>query len=304
MNILANDGLIQEAVEALEAQGHEVYTDGITAENLANWINQNNIECLFVRSATKVNSELIANCPNLKYIGRAGVGVDNIDLEAAKAHNKVVFNTPTASSRSVAELVMGFIYSYSRNIAYSNMQLSTDNFKSLKKELEDFNTEVQGKTLGVIGYGNIGQSVVKLAQANGMRVLIYDPYIIEELDHITVTKDKLLAESDYVTIHISGSTEVLNIEDFIKMKRDAVVINTSRGGCVNEEDLIEAIYQEMIMGACLDTFVGEPNPKAELINNPWILVTPHIGGATKEAQIKIGIELVKKLAEYTETITV
>ena len=298
MNILANDGLNQEAIDALKANGHTVYIDTIIPDNLANWMNQNNIECLFVRSATKVTAELMAAVPGLKFVGRAGVGVDNIDLEAAKQNGIVVFNTPTASSRSVAELVMSMIYSWSRNLHYAHMHLSTDNFKSLKKELENMNTEVVGKTLGIIGFGSIGREVSKLAQANGMKVLIHDPYLPEEMEHVGVSKDRLLSESDFITIHISGKAEVLSKDDFMKMKRSGVVINTSRGGCINEDDLLDALSQEMIGGACLDTFTNEPNPNPALLNNPWVLSTPHVGGATVEAQTKIGMQLVEKLEQY------
>ena len=304
MNILVNDGLDQEAIQALKDAGHTVYTDTIPQTELIDWINTHNIECLMVRSATKVKADVLSACPGLKYVGRAGVGVDNIDLESAKQNGTTVFNTPTASSRSVAELVMGMIYSWSRNIHYANMLLQSDNFKTLKKELEDISFEISGKTLGIIGFGSIGREVQKLATANGMRVLIHDPYLPEELEHITCTKDQLLSESDFVTVHISGSTEVLNMDDFNKMKNTAVVINASRGGCINEEDLLQAVNHDILGGACLDTFMNEPAPMPELVNHPWILVTPHIGGATVEAQGKIGMELVNKLADLTETITV
>ena len=303
MNILANDGLDSVAVNELERLGHTVHTKNVPQSELINWINENQIECLMVRSATKVKADVLEACPGLKYIGRAGVGVDNIDIESAKQNGKIVFNTPTASSRSVAELVVGMIYSWSRNIHYANMMLQVDNFKALKKELEDTSFEISGKTLGIIGFGSIGREVQKLASANGMKTLIHDPYLPAELDHISCSKDRLLSESDFVTVHISGSTEVLNMDDFNKMKNTAEVINASRGGCINEEDLLRAVNQDILGGACLDTFMNEPTPMSELVNHPWILVTPHIGGATVEAQGKIGMELVTKLTELSKTET-
>ena len=195
MHILANDGLDTAAIKAFTQAGHTVYTGKINPEELATFINLKNVECLSVRSATKVTRELMEACPKLIYIGRAGVGMDNIDLNAAKDLDRNVFNTPRASSRSVAELVIGFIYTSSRHIHNATNTLSTDNFKELKKNLE-CSTQVYGKTLGVIGYGNIGREVTKLASANGMRVLIHDPYIINSLidASIFVSKEQILAD--------------------------------------------------------------------------------------------------------------
>ena len=305
MHILANDGLDTAAIKAFTQAGHTVYTGKINPEELATFINVKNVECLLVRSATKVTRELMEACPKLIYIGRAGVGMDNIDLNAAKDLDRNVFNTPMASSRSVAELVIGFIYTSSRHIHNATNTLSTDNFKELKKNLE-CSTQVYGKTLGVIGYGNIGREVTKLASANGMRVLIHDPYIINSLidASIFVSKEQILAESDFITIHISGKAEVLNASDIVKMKNNAIIINCSRGGCVNEQDLLDAIRTNTIAGACLDTFVGEPNPDERLLNNPRIITTPHIAGSTIEAQEAIGMELVSQLEDRTTEMVV
>ena len=305
MHILANDGLDTAAIKAFTQAGHTVYTGKINPEELATFINLKNVECLLVRSATKVTRELMEACPKLIYIGRAGVGMDNIDLNAAKDLDRNVFNTPRASSRSVAELVIGFIYTSSRHIHNATNTLSTDNFKELKKNLE-CSTQVYGNTLGVIGYGNIGREVTKLASANGMRVLIHDPYIINSLidASIFVSKEQILAESDFITIHISGKAEVLNASDIVKMKNNAIIINCSRGGCVNEQDLLDAIRTNTIAGACLDTFVGEPNPDERLLNNPRIITTPHIAGSTIEAQEAIGMELVSQLEDRTTEMVV
>lgn len=294
MNILANDGLHKAAISKLEELGHTVFTDHIEQKDLAVWINENSIEALFVRSATKVREDLINACPNLKFIGRAGVGVDNIDVDYAKEKGRHVFNTPKASSRSVAELVMGYIYDWNRRIGPANYMLGNAEFNDIKKGISRISYEVQGRTLGVIGFGNIGQTVAKLAEANGMDILVYDPY--QDCKWST-SMETLLTESDFITVHIGGKAEVLAAADFEMMRPNAVVINTSRGGCVNEEDLLTAIKEKKIAGACLDVFVNEPNPDRRLLSNSRIITTPHIGGSTNEAQVKIGLELVDTLLE-------
>jgi len=299
MKILANDGLNEMAVKILTKAGHDVITQHVPQDELISYINNNQIETILVRSATKVRENLIKECPNLKFIGRAGVGVDNIDIDFAKQADRIVFNTPSASSRSVAELIMGLIYSWNRGIHHSHYSIASYSFKELKKELES-GREVLGQTIGIIGFGRIGREVAKLAQANGLRVLVHDPYLPEELSHMQTSKDKLLAEADFVTIHVSGSDEILNENDFELMKPTAVVMNASRGGCINEEDLIKCIEAKKIAGACLDTFIDEPNPWNHLLNHHNVLATPHIGGSTVEAQERIGIELASKLLEYVE----
>lgn len=296
MKILANDGLNNNAIHILTINGHEVITQHVPQSELLDYINTNNIETILVRSATKVREDIILGCPNLKFIGRAGVGVDNIDVAIAKEHGKIVFNTPSASSRSVAELVMGLIYTWNRGIHHSHYSIASYSFKELKKELES-GREVLGQTLGIIGYGRIGKEVANLAVANGMNVIAYDPYI-----DTNYTKEDILKNSDFVTIHVSGSDEILNEKDFELMKPTAVVINASRGGCVNEEDLIRCIEAKKLGGACLDTFIDEPTPWNHLLNHHFVLATPHIGGSTVEAQERIGIELASKLLEYIEHI--
>ena len=294
MNILANDGLHKAAINKLEKLGHQVFTEHIEAKDLAVWINENNIEALFVRSATKVREDLIKNCPGLKYIGRAGVGLDNIDVEYARELGKHVFNTPKASSRSVAELVMGYIYDWNRRIGPANYMLPNAAFNDIKKGISRISYEIQGKTLGVIGFGNIGKTVASLAEANGMEILVYDP---NEDCKWSTSMEELLILSDFITIHVGGKAEILSAEDFKMMKPSAVVINTARGGCINEEDLLAALKEKEIAGACLDVFVNEPEPDRRLLAHSRIITTPHIGGSTNEAQTKIGLELVDQLVE-------
>lgn len=294
MNILANDGLHELAINKLEELGHTVFTQHIEQKDLAVWINENEIEALFVRSATKVREDLIKNCPNLKYIGRAGVGLDNIDVDYAQEHGRHVFNTPKASSRSVAELVMTYIYDWSRRVGPANYMMGNAAFNDVKKGISRISYEVQGKTLGVIGFGNIGQTVAKLAEANGMDILVYDPNVDCKW---STSMETLLIESDFITVHIGGKAEVLKAADFEMTKPSAVVINTSRGGCINEEDLLNAIKEKQLAGACLDVFMNEPEPDRRLLNNSRVIATPHVGGSTREAQAKIGLELVDQLLE-------
>ena len=294
MKILANDGIHSAAQAKLEELGHQVFTEHVEQKDLAVWINENNIEAIFVRSATKVREDLIKNCPNLKYIGRAGVGLDNIDVDYAKEQGRHVFNTPRASSRSVAELVMTYIYDWSRRVGPANYLMGNAGFKDVKKGISRISYEVQGKTLGIIGFGNIGQTVARLAEANGMDILVYDP---NQDCKWSTSMEALLIESDFVTIHIGGKAQVLGKEDFEMMKSSAVVINTSRGGCVNEEELLEALKERQFAGACLDVFMNEPEPDRRLLNNSRVIATPHIGGSTNEAQVKIGLELVSQLEE-------
>lgn len=296
MNILANDGLDELAINKLEELGHIVFTEYIEPKDLAVWINENGVEALFVRSATKVREDLIKNCPNLKWIGRAGVGLDNIDVDYAREHGRHVFNTPKASSRSVAELVMTYIYDWSRRVGPANYMMGNAAFNDIKKGISRISYEVQGKTLGIIGFGNIGQTVASLAEANGMKILVYDPKVVCKW---STSMETLLNESDFITVHISGKAEVLKAADFEMTKPSAVVINTARGGCVNEEDLLNAIKERQIAGACLDVFINEPEPDRRLLNNSRVITTPHIGGSTREAQTKIGLELVDQLLELT-----
>lgn len=295
MNILANDGLHELAINKLEKLGHTVFTEHVLQKDLAVWINENKIEALFVRSATKVREDLIKNCPNLKWIGRAGVGLDNINVKYAKEQGRHVFNTPKASSRSVAELVMTYIYDWSRRVGPANYMMGNAAFNDVKKGISRISYEVQGKTLGVIGFGNIGQTVANLAEANGMEILVYDPNMDSKW---STSMETLLIESDFITVHISGKDEVLNAADFEMTKPNAVVINTSRGGCINEEDLLNAFKERQIAGACLDVFMNEPEPDRRLLNNSRVIATPHIAGSTREAQAKIGLELVDQLLSF------
>ncbi|HXB11266.1 MAG TPA: D-2-hydroxyacid dehydrogenase [Bacteroidia bacterium] len=310
--ILANDGMEEEGIKLLEKAGFIVVTEKVAQDELAEVINENDYMALTVRSATKVNKALIDECPTIRLIARGGVGMDNIDVEYAKSKNIQVVNTPAASSLSVAELVIGHIFSMARFLDMSNKNLPVTgqkDFAQLKKAYSK-GIEVSGKTIGVIGFGRIGQSVGKLAVGLGMNVIAFDPYIPEvtleiELPNIpkikvpikTLSLDEVLAKSDFITVHVPGG-ELITSEQIKKMKKGVMLVNASRGGVINEADLIEGLNSGHIAHAALDVFVGEPSPKQEILQHPKISLSPHIGGSTEEAQQRIGVELAEKIIHF------
>ncbi len=308
--ILINDGIHSTGLKMLQDAGHEVSTDKIEQDDLPLQLPQYDAIC--VRSATKVREDLIKQCPNLKVIGRGGVGLDNIDVTYARNNGVKVINTPAASSRSVAELVFGHALSLSRFLYTSNRQMPSDgntNFKSLKKSYSK-GIELKGKTLGVIGLGRIGCETATIGLGMGMNVIGSDisgenkeldlefagiemTYTLEN-----VTLDKLLPQCDYLTLHIPNiGKPVLGEAEFNMMKDGAILINASRGGTVDEDAMLAALDSGKLAAAGLDVFVGEPTPRQDILNTPNISLTPHIGASTGEAQENIGIELANQLIE-------
>ncbi len=309
IKVLANDGISKAGQDLLEKAGYHVNTTKIPQEELASKLNEYDV--ILVRSATKVRKELIDACPNLKMVGRGGVGLDNIDVEYAKSKGVDVVNTPAASSQSVAELVIGNMFITSRFLHQANREMPTkgaSEFKALKKSYSK-GMEVKGKTLGIIGLGRIGRAAASMAMGLGMKVLAHDPYVdkseivVEGFgNHIikvpinTVPKAVVLAASDYLTLHVPSSDKpVLGAEEFAQMKDTAIIINAARGGVVDEDALLNALNNNTLGGAALDVFVGEPTPRQDLLNHPKIALTPHTGASTKEAQDNIGIELAEKI---------
>ena len=312
MKILANDGISDSGVEELRKSGFEVITTNVAQEQLENYINTNNIIGLLVRSATTVRKDLIDKCPSLKLIGRGGVGMDNIDVEYARSKGLDVINTPAASSHSVAELVFSHLFSCVRFLHDSNrnMPLEGDsNFKKLKKNYSK-GTELKGKTLGIIGFGRIGQETAKIALGIGMNVIYNDKFIDSasiDLDFAQNQKvsfdlnssdlDDVLKNSDFISLHVPAQKDyVIGKNEFEKMKSGAGIINASRGGVINEEELLKYIENGHISFAALDTFENEPNPSIKVLMNPKISLTPHIGAATSEAQDRIGLELAEQIS--------
>ncbi|WP_431157678.1 D-2-hydroxyacid dehydrogenase [Winogradskyella poriferorum] len=311
MKVLANDGVSQSGITALEKAGYEVLTTTVAQEQLQNYINDNDISVLLVRSATKVRKDIIDNCPGLKIIGRGGVGMDNIDVEYAREKGIHVINTPAASSHSVAELVFGHFYGLARFLHNSNrdMPLEGDkNFKSLKKAYAK-GIELKGKTLGVIGFGRIGQATAKIGIGAGMKVVAYDPFIEEtnlDLDFYdgqkvsfnikTTSKEEVLKNADFITLHVPAQKEyVIDEKDFQLMKDGVILANAARGGVVNEVALVKAIESGKVARAALDVFEKEPQPEVQLLMNSSLSLTPHTGAATNEAQDRIGVELADQI---------
>lgn len=314
MKILVNDGMSAEGVNLLKEKGFEVITLKVPQEQLADYINQNNIDVLLVRSATKVRQDLI-DATQLKIVGRGGVGLDNIDVEYAKSKGVKVINTPGASSDSVGEMVIAHAMSIYRNLHQSNRRMPMEgdsNFKDLKKE---FGTayELRGKTIGIIGFGRIGRAVAKNAVALGMSVIGFDAFLTEadvELEFFDGRKlsfhfdmksmDELLKNSDIITLHVpSQDNYIIGEAEINKMKDNSVLINTARGGVVDEKALLNAIESGKLLGAALDVFEEEPKPSLHLLMNDKLSLSPHLAGSTVEAQDRIGIELAEQIIELS-----
>ena len=311
MKILANDGVSQSGITALEKEGFEVLTTTVAQEQLVNFINANEIVGLLVRSATKVRTDIIDNCPSLKLIGRGGVGMDNIDVSYAKEKGLHVINTPAASSESVAELVFAHLFGGVRFLydANRNMPLDGDSkFKELKKAYAK-GVELRGKTLGVIGFGRIGRATAKIALGVGMKVIYTDPYIEEasikvpffdgqsvSFDFKSIVKEELLKQADFVTVHVPAQKDyILGKAEIALMKDGAGIVNAARGGVIDEVALIDALENKKLAFAGLDVFESEPNPEIKILMHPSISLTPHIGAATGEAQDRIGLELASQI---------
>lgn len=313
MKILANDGLSRSGIDVLEKNGFEVLTTTVAQEQLINFINKENISVLLVRSATKVRKDLIEGCPSLKLIGRGGVGMDNIDVSYAKAKGLHIINTPAASSESVAELVFAHLFGGVRFVydANRNMPLEGDtNFNSLKKTYSK-GTELRGKTLGLIGFGRIGQATAKIALGVGMKVVYADPYTPKasidvsfyngqslSFDFESITKEALLRQSDFISVHVPAQKAyVIGKSEFALMKRGVGIVNAARGGVIDEVALVDALDEGKIAFAGLDVFESEPAPEIKILMHPNISLTPHIGAATLEAQDRIGIELASQIVQ-------
>lgn len=311
MKVLANDGISKAGIKALEKGGFEVITTKVAQEQVANYINTNNINVLLVRSATKVRQDIIDNCPGLKIIGRGGVGMDNIDVDYARANGKHVINTPAASSESVAELVFAHLFSGIRFLhdANRNMPLEGDiNFEKLKKAYAN-GLELRGKTLGIIGFGRIGKEVARIGLGLGMKIIAADKYVGDaeikvdfyngqfiNVEIKTEPLEDVLKHADFITLHVPAQEGyVIGEAEFNLMKNDVGVVNCSRGGVIDEVALIDALEKGKVLFAGLDVFESEPSPEIRILMHPKISLTPHIGAATLEAQDRIGKELAEQI---------
>lgn len=314
MKILANDGISPEGVSKLEAAGFEVITEKVAQEDLIDAINTENYVGLLVRSATTVRKNLIDACPGLKFIGRGGVGMDNIDVEYARGKGITVENTPAASSQSVAELVMGSLFSVARSLYDSHFNMPTkgaDEFKVLKKKYAK-GIELRGKTLLIVGFGRIGQSLASYALGAGMKVIAVNhspkkadiPVTIHGAGEFNVSIEAItdlnavLPNADFISLHVpkqANGGAVIGANEFSLMKEGVRIVNAARGGVVDEDALLEALDKGKVATIALDVFENEPTPRKDLLAHERIACTPHIGAATVEAQARIGEELADKI---------
>jgi len=312
--ILINDGIHATGLKMLQDAGFDVNTNNIPQDELPTKLQDYAAIC--VRSATKVRKDLIDVCPNLKFIGRGGVGMDNIDVDYARSKGLAVCNTPAASSRSVAELAFGHLLSVNRFLYKANQEMpskGTTEFKALKKAYSK-GQEIEGKTMGIIGFGRIGQEAAKMALGLQMKVLAVDPFIKEADLKInihdqsvnvkikTVPMDEMLANADAITLHIPFTGKpALGADDFNKMKDGVIIINAARGGTIDEDALLAALNSGKVSAAGLDVFTDEPKPRADLLNHANVSCTPHTGASTAQAQEKIGIELAQQLIDHLKS---
>jgi D-3-phosphoglycerate dehydrogenase / 2-oxoglutarate reductase len=300
--ILLTDGLEENGKEILRKSAEVVENPTISADELLTVVSE--YDALIVRGRTKVTAAVLAAGTKLKVVGRAGVGVDNIDLNAAKEHKITVVNSPTATSVAVAELTLGMMLSVVREIPRADAGLKAG--KWLKKELEG--TELYGKTLGVIGFGRIGSGVGARAKAFGMNVICNDPCLtpdqICDCGGAPATLEDIFTKSDIITLHIPLTNDtrgILNEAAFAKMKQGVYIVCAARGGVIDEAALLAALNSGKVAGAALDVFATEPPGLTELVSHPKVIGTPHIGAQTVEAQSRaahdISEEVLAALAE-------
>lgn len=320
MRVHANDGISKAAATRLQEEGFVITTEHVPQDNLAAYLNKEAVEVLLVRSATKVRKDLIDACPGLKLIGRGGVGLDNIDTAHAKAKNIPVINTPASSSISVAELVMAHLTGLMRNLHLANRTMPKEGrtrFKELKKEYEK-GTEVRGKTLGIVGFGRIGQWTARYALGAGMKVIYADNHATTESIELEVggqpirvgvrrlDLEELLAHSDAISLHVPAQPDgqpLIGAAELKLVKPGVVIVNTARGGSIDESALLEALNDGRVKAAALDVFTNEPEPREDLLKHPRISLSPHIGAATAEAQGRVGDEICDLIIAFRDKVT-
>jgi D-3-phosphoglycerate dehydrogenase len=300
VKVLVCDPIHREGIDKLEEAGFEVdINPTISHEQLKKVVSE--YDALIVRSRTKITEEIIEAGKRLKIIGRAGVGLDNIDTETAEERGITVLNTPEAPAEAVAELTMGLILSLARNIPLADITMKKG--KWTKKKLRGW--QLRGKTLGTIGLGNVGLNVARLARAFGMKILITKrtppaPEVLSELDGEFIPLKEMLPRSDVVTIHVPLTPQthhMIGEEQIRLMKKGAYLINTSRGAVVDEEALLKALESEKLAGAALDVYEEEPPKDSPLIRMPNVVCTPHIGAQTEEAQKTAATLIAEKMID-------
>jgi D-3-phosphoglycerate dehydrogenase / 2-oxoglutarate reductase len=319
MKVLANDGISASAKATLESKGFTVETTTVAQDQLITVINQEQYEVILVRSATKIRKDIIDACSSIKMIGRGGVGMDNIDVAYGREKGINVFNTPASSSLAVAELVIALMFDLARQVYDASRQMpvnGAEKFNDLKKKYGK-GAELRGKTIGIIGFGRIGQYVAKYALGCGMNVIASDPFVSEaiipvevadQVLHISISTqsfESVIQQADYISLHIpmpADKKAVIGAAEFAQMKKGVRIINAARGGVIDEDALLEALNNGTVAAAGLDVFVNEPTPREDLLKHPLILATPHIGAATNEAQDRIGDELAAIIIEHYKGI--
>jgi len=311
MKILANDGIDPIGKQILEKAGFVVDTEHILQEDLVSKLND--YDAVTVRSATKLRKELIDACPNIKVIGRGGVGMDNIDVDYARSKGIAVVNTPAASSHSVAELVFAHLLNGVRFLQDANRKMPVEGnsrFAALKKAYAA-GTELQGKTLGIVGFGRIGRETAKVALGMGMHVLYTDLFdgpkaltlnfsgdVQVDIPVQQVELATIFSSADFISLHVPFTDKpVIGAAEFDLLKDGVGLVNASRGGVIDELALVDALNSGKVSFAGIDVFDNEPTPRAEILTHPKISLTPHIGAATNEAQERIGEELANLLIE-------
>ncbi|CAM4070752.1 NAD(P)-dependent oxidoreductase [Flavobacterium antarcticum] len=314
MKVLANDGISANGIQLLEQNGFEVITTKVAQEQVAAYINKNEIDVLFVRTATKISTELLDDCPSLKVIGIAEEAIDNKIIDYAKSKGKTIVNASDSSAVAMAELVFAHLFSGARFLhdANRNMPLEGDsNFNSLKKAYSS-GIELRGKTLGIIGFTASGIEVAKIGLALGMHVIVADGSTEEteiELNFYNgksvivkvekVELNQLLRHSDFITIHLPASEKkyLISEPEFKLMKDNVGIVNVSQGGIINEVALLKALDDNKVLFAGLDVFEEQPTPAVQVLMHPKVSLTPHIGSTTVETQQRMEIELVQKVAQ-------
>jgi D-3-phosphoglycerate dehydrogenase / 2-oxoglutarate reductase len=303
MKILISDKLSDEGKKILQSKGLE-FDDksGLTPDQLKEIISE--YDGLIIRSATKVTADIISAAKKLKVVGRAGVGVDNVDVPAATQKGILVMNTPEGNTVSTAQLTFSMLLALSRNIPQADASMKTGAWEKTRFK----GTEVTGKTLGIIGLGRIGTVVMKYAKAFGMSVLVYDPFLTkeraEQLNVAQVTLDEIFAKSDYITVHTPktrDTTGIVNAEAIKKMKKGVRIINCARGGIVDEEALLDGLKSGKVGGAALDVFTKEPPEGTALTGLQNLIATPHLGASTTEAQEQVAVDIAHQIADYLTT---
>lgn len=313
MKILANDGISQSGISSLEENGFEVMDVRVSQNQLPNYINDNGIDVLLVADKTQVRQELIEDCPSLKLIGKAGIDLDNIDVDFARENGLHVINTPLAIASAVAELIFAHLFGIARFLHQSNREMPLEGetrFNSLRKQFAD-GIELKGKTIGIIGDNEITDEVAKLALGIGMRVIFTGDYSEEKIITLsffngqtidfTVEKEpfkEVLMKSDFISIHAPLQDDyIIASKEFEHMKQGVGIINASHGRLVDEVALVNAIKDGIVKYAALDVFENQPNPEIQLLMNPEISFTPNIGSLTKESKLRTDKELAKQIKE-------